>query len=53
MSDPNSTYTPNITFGKQQVLNHVPRNPEQERLALQRLNRLAPDLVGVVMGHLL
>jgi hypothetical protein len=51
--NPNSTYTPNLTFGLQRVLNHVPRNQEDERLALQRLNRLAPDLLGMVMGHVL
>jgi len=51
--NPNSQYVRNQTFGKQQVLNHVPRDVEEERLALQRLNRVAPDLVGVVMGHVL
>jgi len=41
------------TFSKQAVLNHVPRNLEEERLALRYLDKCAPDLVGVVMGHLL
>jgi len=41
------------TFSKQAVLNHVPRNLEDEALALRYLDRFAPDLVGVVMGHLL
>jgi len=41
------------TFSKQAVLNHVPRNLEEERLALRYLDRFAPDLVGMVMGHLL
>ena len=51
--NPNSQYVRNQTFGKQQLLNHVPRDVEEERLALQRLNRVAPDLLGMVMGHLL
>jgi hypothetical protein len=49
----NSQYVRNQTFGKQQVLNHVPRNLEEERLALQRLNRVAPDLVAMILGGVL
>lgn len=41
------------TFSKQAVLNHVPRNEEEERLALRYLDKHAPDLVGMVMGHVL
>jgi hypothetical protein len=41
------------TFAKQAVLNHVPRNLEEERLALRFLDKWAPDLVGVIMGGVL
>jgi hypothetical protein len=41
------------TFSKQAVLNHVPRNLEEERLALRFLDKWAPDLVGVIMGGVL
>jgi len=41
------------TFSKQAVLNHVPRNLEEERLALTYLDKFAPDLVGVIMGGVL
>jgi len=41
------------TFTKQAVLNHVPRNLEDEALALRYLDRFAPDLVGVIMGGVL
>jgi len=40
------------TFSKQAVLN-VPRNLEEERRALTFLDKFAPDLVGMIMGHLL
>ena len=51
--NPNSQYVRNQTFGKQQLLNHVPRDVEEERLALQRLNREAPDLVAMILGGVL
>jgi hypothetical protein len=51
--NPNNQYSPNITFTQQRILNHVPRDVEAERLALQRLDRLAPDLVGMILGHVL
>jgi len=51
--NPNNQYAPAKTFGKQHVLNHAPRNLEEERLALIYLDRKAPDLVGMIMGHLL
>jgi len=41
------------TFTKQAVLNHVPRNLEEERLALRFLDKHAPDLVGVILGGVL
>jgi hypothetical protein len=41
------------TFSKQAVLNHVPRDLEEERLALRYLDKHAPDLVGVIMGGVL
>jgi len=41
------------TFTKQAVLNHVPRNVDDERRALTFLDRHAPDLVGMIMGHVL
>jgi hypothetical protein len=51
--NPNNKFAPAKTFGKQHVLNHAPRNLEEERLALIYLDRHAPDLVGMIMGHLL
>jgi len=41
------------TFTKQAVLNHVPRNLEEERRALTYLDKHAPDLVGVILGGVL
>jgi len=41
------------TFTNQAVLNHVPRNLEEERLALTYLDKHAPDLVGMVLGGVL
>lgn len=49
----NSTISATKTFNKQHVLNDVKPDPEQERLALAYMNRHAPDLVGMVMGHVL
>jgi hypothetical protein len=51
--NPNNTYAANITFTQQRILNHVPRDLEAERLALQRLDRMAPDLVAMVLGGVL
>ena len=51
--NPNNTFLPAKTFGKQHVLNHAPRNLEEERLALIYLDKFAPDLVGMIMGHVL
>jgi len=41
------------TFTKQAVLNHVPRNVDDERRALTYLDKHAPDLVGVILGGVL
>jgi len=49
----NNQFASTHTFGKQHVLNHMPRNEEDERLALRYLDRCAPDLVGVILGGVL
>jgi hypothetical protein len=49
----NSTFAPVSAFSKQMVLNTVQRDHEAERLALTYLNRKAPDLLGMIMGHIL
>lgn len=49
----NNQYASALTFGKQHVLNHAPRNEEDERLALRYLDKHAPDLVGVILGGVL
>jgi hypothetical protein len=49
----NSTVQQLKTFAKQPILNHVPRNQDEERLALKYLDKHAPDLVGVIMGGVL
>lgn len=49
----NSTITMHQTFGKQEILNDITRNPEHERIALERMNLMAPDLVGMVLGGVL
>lgn len=49
----NNQFSSNLTFGKQRVLNHVPRDEEVEARALRYLDKHAPDLVGMVMGHVL
>jgi hypothetical protein len=51
--NPNSQYARQQTFGKQHLLNEVPRDAEQERLALAYLDKNAPDLIGVIMGGVL
>ena len=56
MSSPdprNSTLQAVSAFRKQSVLNFAPRNQEDERLAKVYLDRKAPDLLGMIMGHLL
>ena len=49
----NNQFSSNLTFGKQHVLNHAPRDLEAEARALRYLDKRAPDLVGMIMGHLL
>jgi hypothetical protein len=49
----NNQFASALTFGKQHVLNHAPRDLEAEKLALRYLDKHAPELVGMVMGHLL
>jgi hypothetical protein len=49
----NSTVQQLKTFAKQPILNHVPRNPEEEARALAYMNKHAPDLIGMVMGGVL
>ena len=54
MSDARNTqFTRQQTFTKQHVLNHAPRDLEAENRALVYLDKHAPDLVGMVMGHVL
>ena len=49
----NGIFQQGATFQRQHVLNTVVRDPEAERLALTYLDKRAPDLVGMIMGHLL
>ena len=51
--NPNSNYTRNQTFGKQRVLNHVPRDEQDVKLALTYLDKHAPDLVPMILGGVL
>jgi len=54
MSDARNTqFTRQQTFTKQHVLNEIPRDREAERRALTYLDKHAPDLIGMVMGHVL
>ena len=49
----NSTFSPVSAFQKQMILNTVQRNQSDEHLAKVYLDKHAPDLLGMVMGHLL
>ena len=49
----NSTLHTVSAFQKQMVLNTVQRDFEAERLAKVYLDRKAPDLLGMIMGHVL
>jgi len=49
----NSTFAQASVFSKQMVLNTVQRDHESERLAKVYLDRKAPDLIGMIMGHVL
>lgn len=54
MSDARNTqFTRQQTFTKQHVLNEIPRDLEAEKRALVYLDKHAPDLTGMIMGHLL
>ena len=54
MSDARNTqFTRQQTFTKQHVLNEIPRDLEAEKRALTYLDKHAPDLLGMVMGHVL
>ena len=49
----NNTYQNVNAFHKQPVLNCAPRNVDDEKKALTYLDRHAPDLIGMIMGHIL
>lgn len=49
----NNQFASALTFGKQHVLNHAPRDLEAEKLALRYLDKRAPDLVGMILGAVL
>ncbi len=49
----NGTVSATKTFNNQHVLNDIIRDPEAERLALNYMNRHAPDLLGMIMGGVL
>ncbi len=49
----NSTVSATKTFNNQHILNDIISDPEAERLALSYMNRHAPDLLGMVLGHCL
>lgn len=49
----NSTLQQTRTFTNQHVLNEVRRDEADEKLALTYMNKYAPDLIGMVLGHVL
>lgn len=49
----NSTLQSTHVFRQQQLLHTIPRNQEDERLALTYLNKKAPDLVAMILGGVL
>lgn len=53
LSPSNSILQSTHVFRQQQLLHTIPRNAEDERRALTFLNKNAPDLVGMIMGHVL
>ena len=54
MSDPRNNHIQmNTTFQQQRVLNHVPRNDADVKLALTYLDKYAPDLVPMILGGVL
>lgn len=46
-------FEPGTTFTRSHVLDYQERDPEAERLALQYMNKHAPDLVGMILGGVL
>lgn len=46
-------FEPGSTFTRSHILEYTERDHEAERLALQFMNKHAPDLVGMVMGGVL
>ena len=48
-----TSYYAASTFTKPGVLNYAPRSHDEEAAALRYLDKWAPDLVGMVMGHVL
>lgn len=40
-------------FGRQQLLHTIKRDETAEKRALTYLDKHAPDLIGMIMGHLL
>ena len=49
----NDTLQSSYVFGQQQILHTLTRDHEAERRALTYLDKHAPDLIGMVMGHVL
>ena len=49
----NSTMSATKTFRHQHVLNEVRRDETDEELALTYMNKYAPDLIGMILGHVL
>lgn len=49
----NNTYYPANTFGKQHTLNYAANERAEQDAALRYLDKHAPDLVGMIMGHVL
>ena len=46
-------FEPGPTFTNHPVMAYAERNLEDERLALNYMNKNAPDLIGMVLGHVL
>ena len=53
MSHESQTSSDTRVFGRQQLLHNIPRNVDDERMALTYLNRRAPDLIGMILGGVL
>ena len=51
-----ANFEPGSTFSKHPVMADTisaTRDPEAEQLALRYMNKYAPDLLGMVLGHVL